>query len=295
MTEKIDFLDFQKQMQDQYGVDEADVARLKKVHIITFFTSADGKTMARLPRGGVVFRHNEGGMQINSGETWVCEIIERGTVFFAIGLLKLDAKFFFDLRADQVDRLAEVIWQDNQSILEPRFEEMYRQKLEDALNVRLQDSKRREEEALAKVKELEAEIEVIGARNRMLITKLEQELKGAGERTWEQVAAAPEPLSPALPASVGLRPKVRRVSADELFSEDFRRRSYFVHVSADQGLLTIRPHDQGNVMCLDRRITLLGLSLISPFSGPVDLPAEYDPKYGGYVVSLKYIPSSGEM
>lgn len=296
MNEKIDFLDFQRQMKDQFGVAEPDVERFKRVHILTFFNTPDGKIMARLPGGGVVFRHNEGGMQIGTGETWICELLEKKTTFFAIGLQKLDAKFFFDLRADQVDRLADVIWRDNQSILEPRFEEMYRKSLEDALNVRLQDSKKREEDALAKVKELEQDLEAVSAKNRMVIAKLEEELKEAKERAQKQIAtAAPEPSSPALPMPVNLRPHIRRVSADELYSEDFRQRNYFVHVSADQGLMTIRPHDQGNVVCLDRRITLVGLSLISPFSGPVDMPAEYDPRYGGYVVSLKYIPTSDEL
>lgn len=134
MSERIDFLDFQKNMQEEYGVTASDMDRLKKVQVLTFFSSTeDGKVMARLPGGGVVFRHKDGGMHINPGETWVCELLERGTTFFAIGVLKIDAKFFFDLRSDQIDIVAARIWEDNQSILEPRFEEMYRKTLDDAV------------------------------------------------------------------------------------------------------------------------------------------------------------------
>lgn len=296
MSERIDFLDFQMKMREEYGVTDADMDRLKKVQVLSFFTSDDsGTVMAKLSGGGIVFRHKDGGMHINPGETWVCELLERGTTFFAIGVLRLDAKFFFDLRADQVDIIADHIWKENQSILEPRFEERYRKKLEETLNARLLESKNREDEALATVDELKAEIEAINTRNKMVVSALEKELselKEGGHR-------APAPKSeqsdvPASPFSMELNPRIRRVGADELYSDDFRHRNYFVHLSADQSMLTIRPHDRGNVVCLDNRITLSGLGLISPYGGPADMPAEYNPKYGGYIVYLKYIPSTSQ-
>ena len=294
MSDRIDFFEFQRMFQEEHGITDADMDRLKKVQVLSFFTSEEsGTVMARLPGGGVVFRHKDGGMQINPGETWVCELLERGTTFFAIGMLKLDAKFFFDLRADQVDVLADLIWKDNQSILEPRFEEMYRKTLEETLNARLLESKRREDEALAKVEELRDEIEAISAKNNMVVTALERKLAELKESAMRAPSPEPERSTVSGPQfSIELNPRIRRVGPDELYSEDFRHRNYFVHLSADQSMLTIRPHDRGNVVCLDNRITLSGLGLISPYGGPADMPAEYSPKYGGYVVYLKYIPST---
>ena len=296
MSEKKNFLDFQKEMHEEYGVSYSDMDRLKKVQVLTFFTSdEDGKVMARMPGGGIVFRHKDGGTHINPGETWVCELLERGTTFFAIGVLKLDAKFFFDLRSDQVDVIADKIWEDNQSVLEPRFEEMYRKKAEDTLNTRLLESKKREDEALATVEDLKAEIEATGTRNKMVVVALEKELA----ELKESALRTPTPeldrtVVSGSPFSIEMTPRIRRVGADELYSEDFRHRHYFVHLSADRSMLTIRPHDRGNIVCLDNRITLCGLGLISPYGGPADMPAEYNPKYGGYVVYLKYIPSNSQ-
>lgn len=294
MSEKIDFLELQKQFQEEYDVPDGDMDRLKKVQILTFFTSEEsGKVMARLPGGGVVFRHKDGGMHINPGETWVCELLERGTTFFAIGVLKIDAKFFFDLRADQVDIIADHIWKENQSILEPRFEEMYRKKLDETLNARLLESKKREDEALAVVDELKAEIETINARHKMVVSALEKELYELKEGSLRATSPKPERSDvPVSPFSMEFNPRIRRVGPDELYSEGFHHRNYFVHLSADQSMLTIRPHDRGNVVCLDNRIILVGLGLISPYGGPADMPAEYNPKYGGYVVYLKYMPST---
>ena len=294
MSERIDLLDMQRRWQEENSVTDADMERLKKVQVLTFFSSSvDGNVMARLPGGGVVFRHKDGGRHIDAGETWVCELLERGTTFFAIGMLKLDAKSFFDLRSDQVDVLAGIVWKENQSILEPRLEEMYRKKLEDTLNERLLESKKREDEALTVIEEQKIEIEAINTRNKMVVAALEKEL--AELRESAQHAPTLEldrPTVTASPFSIELDPRIRRVGADELYSEGFHHRNYFVHLSADRSMLTIRPHDRGNVVCLDHRITLSGLGLISTYGGPADMPAEYNPKYGGYVVYLKYIPST---
>jgi hypothetical protein len=84
---------------------------------------------------------------------------------------------------------------------------------------------------------------------------------------------------------------IRRIDGDTLFSDDFVHRNYFVHVSSNQTVMTIRPHVEGNVLCIDKRIQLNGLSLISPYGGPTDVPAEYNPKYGGFLVMLKYSPA----
>jgi len=293
MNDKVDFLDFQKKFQEQYGIIDQDMAKIRKIHILTFRTAEDGRILSRLSTGGIVFRHKETGMNINSGETWVCEVIERNTTFFATGLLKLDAKFFFDLRSDQVEELASIVWEKNRSILEPRFEEMYLAQMREKLDEKLSESKKREEEANSRVEELKREIEALNIKNKMVIAAMESELAALKEKKTTETHAPPSESQVNIEERyfANVHPKIRRIGPDEIFSEDFRHRNYFVHISADQSAMTIRPHDQGTVVCVDKKITLNGLGIISPYSGPTDMPAEYNPKYGAYLVMIKYSAS----
>ena len=288
MSERMDFLDFQRRMQEEYGITDTDMERLKKVHVLTFFTTEGATGWPSCP-GGVVFRHKDGGQHIDAGETWVCEVLEKGTTFFAIGVLRIDAVLLRpSVGPGRCSRGHHLEGEPEHA--GASFREMYRNKLEETLNARLLESKKREEEALAKIEELKAEIDANNTRHKMVISVGE-----GADGTEESVRLTPSEdnaPAPAFPFSMELNPRIRRVSADELYSEDFRHRNYFVHLSGDHSILTIRPHDRGNVVCIDNRITLCGLSLVSPYGGPADMPAEYNPKYGGYVVYLKYIPST---
>jgi len=305
--EKVNILEMQRAFQEQStfqeqnGIPDQDMdAKIKKARILTFYESTNPSNnepaiMARLGTG-VVFRHREGGLQIQPGETWVCEILERGTTRFAIGLLKLDAKAFFDLRSDQVDEMARVIWEGNRHVLEPRLEEMYRKRMEETFGEKLRKEmeahNKKQAELTEQVEGLRSQLEAEKLSSKRIQTSLEKELeeekakKSKGGKS--QTATAETWLGMPSEAVV---PQVRRVSADELYSEAFlNSRRYLVHVSADRGLLTVRQSDRGTVECLDHRITLHGLGLITPYSEPIDVPAEYDPKYGGYRIWLKHIP-----
>lgn len=121
----------------------------------------------------------------------------------------------------------------------------------------------------------------------MVLASLEKELAVAKARTIVQIPATNEIASSLQIVPVNLNLRVRRVSPDELYCEGFRHRNYFVHLSADQSILVIRPYERGNVVCPDKRIKLNGLGLISPYRGPSDMPCEYNPN----MVAISYSSS----
>ncbi len=90
----------------------------------------------------------------------------------------------------------------------------------------------------------------------------------------------------ASPFRIG-RVSVERTGPDELRSEAFNRTRYFVHISSDYRILLIRPHDSGDVICIDNKIMLNGLSMALQFSGPTQLISEYSPEYGGILIHLR--------
>jgi hypothetical protein len=281
----MDLLEFQRKFQEQYGIIDEDVGKISKAHILTFWKDEEGRILSKLKGGGIVFRHRDGGQQINEGETWVCELLERNTTFFAIGVVRLDAKAFYDLRADQVDHLADVIWEKNSAMLEPRFETRYLETLNKKVEERAAEAKRKAEEETARAESLRKQMEAMEIRHKMELSAVEAALEDARKQAarQEKVHAPPS-------AEIGganLHPKVRRIGPDQVQSEDFTSRRYFVHVSVDRNTMTIRPHEKGSVLCADGVLSLAGLGLVSSYNGPTDLPAEYSPAYGGYLVLLK--------
>lgn len=288
MDKKMDLLEMQKKYQEQYGIIDEEMGRVSKAHILTFWKGDDGRPLSKLPRGGIVFPHREGGMQISEGETWVCEVLERNTTFFAIGLVRFDATAFFDLRSDQIDRIADLIWEKNQNMLEPRFETKYLDVLNRKVEERAGEARKKAEEEIARAEGLRKQIEALELKHKMETNALEKELQETKAAQVRQPALEQSGhLGPDVVQGTNLHPKVRRISPDQVQSEDFRDRRYFVHVSVDRNIMTIRPHEEGNVLCADGCLTMAGLGLLSSYNGPTDLSAEYSPKYGGYLVVLK--------
>jgi hypothetical protein len=308
MVERINLMDLQKknidmdELKKQYGFSNDNIKQLESVSILTFVQDEKDaeRVYSKLSNGGIVFRHHDGGQIIRPGETWVVELELKGTTYFAKGIARLDAQFFFDLRTDQVDLIAQTIWESQRSLLEPSLEERYRQDLieeaADAANKKVQKEtqkiKKERDQAKEELKELADKYK----RALKLVEKYKKKSK-------EQVVSKESPVDTtehsieSAPVMIGSgfctsHVEVRRSGPDFLESPQFIHRHYFVHVGSDQSILTIRPHDRGNVLCIDGKIQLQGLSMISSYSGPADVPAGYSPKYGGFVVYLRYNPST---
>jgi type I site-specific restriction-modification system R (restriction) subunit len=308
MVERINLLDMQKQavnlqeLQRQYGLSDASRKQLESVQILTFRQAEEDKTkiFAKLPGGGIAFRHKEGGMIINSGETWIVELSQKGSTFFAKGLARLDSQFFFDLRFDQVDLIADTIWKNNRTLLEPMLEERYKKTLYAEIENEIKSkSDRKLKEKTEEINQFKEQLELIKKKYDKAISALKEtktintkHIKQKKETKNENSAPAQTIERYESEEFIVRAPRIRRVQPDVLESQDFKHQHYYVHVSSDQSIMTIRPHDKGNILCTNKRITLRGLSLISSYGGPADFPAEYNPKYGGYLVYLKYIPST---
>lgn len=277
----------------EFPVEEKDRPHPNVVKVVTFFQGDEGKVLAKLPSGMVVFRHREWERIINPGETWIVEIEQRGyTTSFAKGLQKLDANFFFQLTHEHVEQVVDMIWEKNRAQIEPLLEERLsaeriKNAIDEAIAAQSQQCLESLKEERSKRETLESEV----LRLKIINTALEGEnatlrtQKANVEEVSKEVPVADqEPFSPfTIP-----RVSIKRTGPDELESKNFNKRHYFVHVSRDQTQMTIRPHDSGNIMCLDNKLHLDGLGLIAPFNGPTELSAEYSPKYGGFLVLLKY-------
>ncbi|PKK86028.1 MAG: hypothetical protein CVT48_02940 [Thermoplasmata archaeon HGW-Thermoplasmata-1] len=282
-----------EEFKEREGLAEEDRERLETTKVITFWQNEDGNTMSRLPSGGVVFPHRQWADIIVPGETWLSELEQRGTTFFAKGIKKIDSAFFLDLRSDQMDEVAKALWEQNRELLEPMLEEKYQHVMEKAIEERAAESKRIADETQTKLAEREAELTQLKQMHKLTVTALEREIRDREER---EKSDTDTPAPPMFSDGFSPRaPKIRRIEPDVLESKDFTSVHYFVHVSPDRSVMTIRPHEQGNVACSNNRLELSGLSLILPYGGPGNIPAEYSAKYGGYVAHLRYTPSDKMM
>jgi len=303
MTDRIDLMDLQRKRVDaeelkkQYGLTDDHFNRLQKVHILTFYHSEKDKklVMATLDNGGVVFRHHHGGQMIQAGETWIVEVEQKKTTFFAKGLVKLDSQFFFDLRVDQVDVIADTIWKKYRSIIEPLLEERYKEYLQEILEKEIQAEHTKE------IQKFKTQIKELKKKNKKQLEKFKQLKEKVGKKkTKKKTTVKKEVSTPEKPRSQSffqkheemMHPVIRRIKPDVLESPQFTKDHYFVHISSDQSIMTIIPHKGGPIPCVDNQLHLQGLGLISEYGGPYNMSAEYSPKYGGYVVYLKYTPSS---
>lgn len=298
----MDFYDFVRENNQKYGTTDDDWEPYKKTAIVRFETDDRGTVLGRV-NGKVVFRHSTS-MEIQSGETWIVNLVENpnsGKNYFAKPVMKLDSKFMFDLRKDQLDLVADHLWREQRSVLEPMFEERYKdtieQRIADAteevkrkmeermteMASAVEDMKTRSEEDASVISSLEDKIEEL---NRMLEVK-ETELKDAKVNVKAVTTTVQNGDVFEQRDFSGKEVEVVRTGPDSISSKSFKKARYFVNLSADHRFLLVRPDNTANVLCVDRTIVLAGLSEISPFEGEGPMPAEYSRKYEGYIVYLK--------
>ncbi len=298
----MDFYDFVRENNQKYGTTDDDWEPYKKTAIVRFETDDRGTVLGRV-NGKVVFRHSTS-MEIQSGETWIVNLVENpnsGKNYFAKPVMKLDSKFMFDLRKDQLDLVADHLWREQRSVLEPMFEERYKETIEQRIADATEDVKRKMEERMTEmasavedmktrseedasvISSLEDKIEEL---NRMLEVK-ETELKDAKVNVKAVTTTVQNGDVFEQRDFSGKEVEVVRTGPDSISSKSFKKARYFVNLSADHRFLLVRPDNTANVLCVDRTIVLAGLGEISPFEGEGPMPAEYSRRYEGYIVYLK--------
>ncbi len=304
MPEKKDLLDLQKEnltsseLQSQYNITKQEAQRIQDIQLLTFYQSDKNKIVAKSPSAGFVLRHKEGGNQINPGETWFVELERHDTYCFAKPIEKVDARFFFDLRVDQIETITDIIFSKHKTIIEPtleeRIKEEIRHEIEEEYNKQLKNDTKHLED---KNRILEKELKTIKIKHQKALDALEKANQQKTQITPQKNKDVKENLSHQIATyfpSEYQDLKIRRIQPDMLESESFTKPNYFVHISSDQTLMIIRPHAQGNILCTDNKIALKGLGLITEYGGPEDLVCRYNSRYGGFEVNLKYRPSTSQ-
>jgi len=280
----MDFYSLQKELKDKWDIDDDSWDGLKNTAILTFERDAKNNNVLSKHAGRYVFRDKNHEDRIFEGETWICSLSLRGNYYFAKGLQRLDGSFMLELKREQMEDIADAVWKGHRDKIEPILEEKYKEVMKKAIGEKVAEAVGEKESV---IRDLNIQIETLEQRdseNRQIIASLEERARTAESR--------PEcPEEPALRISsstfrVG-RVSVERTGPDELYSNDFDRTRYFVHISSDYRLLLVRPHDSGDVVCIDNRIMLNGLSMALQFSGPTQLISEYSPEYGGILIHLR--------
>ncbi|NLL95140.1 MAG: hypothetical protein GX224_05260 [Thermoplasmatales archaeon] len=276
-----DFLgDFGK----HFGIEEHDLSPFTKVRILHFRLDAKGNISASL-NGRPVFKDRSSEDDIKDGETWVCKVdMSRDSYYFASTIVKLDAQFYFELSRDQMDAIADNVWERHRDMINPLMEDRYRAAIAAKIEKAVRDAELESDERIEELEKTVADFERKDAENRHIIASLQQKL--------ERCEGSPPPAPPSgglfMPGPVQSTIVIHRSGPDELSSEGFTSHRYFAHFSADQKILLIRPHDEGNIICdvEDRTIRLGGLGKISYFDGPENVFAEYAPQYGGFLMRI---------
>jgi uncharacterized coiled-coil protein SlyX len=297
----MDFLEFQKEMNDQYGTTDSDWAPLRKAAVVRFDYDDKNNLSGQYNRKFVYpdWDHTD---VIRAGDIWLVTLTDNPKTYanyFAKPLRKIDASFLYEMNKSQLDSLAISLWENNRAILEPFMEERYQDVMNEHIGKALEE---RTEELNKKIAELEAQLQEmreINDQDKKIIQSNEERI---GFLTAKLTVLEKEHSVPVKPAPAEARPPsietfsesvevpkvvIERSGPDSLTSEGFTKSRYFVHLSADHRMLLIRDNKDGNVICMDNTLILSGLSTIMPYNEGDVLVGEYSSRYGGLVVYLK--------
>ena len=282
----MDFNDFLAEYNEKYGLSEEDWDGLRKNVILSFLEEDGGKVMA-WHKGIPVFRHRDSDKVISAGDVWICSLDKsKETYYFAKGLQRIDSSFVYELKRDQIEEIANITWDKQRVVIEPLLEDRYKNIMEEKLMQAIDDTKEKYEEQLCQMRDSIHQLEQRDAENKKIIASLQEQKKTAKRSEEHAVNETAPPVNLADSFSLVKDTAVRRDGPDTISSPFFSRSRYFVHLSADHRLLTIKPHESGNVICIDNTMALAGLNLVSPYEGPCDMISEYSPQYGGLKIYL---------
>ncbi len=280
----MDFNDFLKEYSEKYGVVDEDWNNLKKNVILTFFEEED-RVLSKY-KGIPVFRHKTTESNISPGETWICSLDDKQTYYFAKGLQRIDSSFMYELKKDQIDEMAAAVWNKQRHIIEPMLEEKYKEEMKDKISEAVESERKEQTVQIEALKEQIHQLEQKDVENKQIIASLTDKINNASAvETKRGDILVGETFLHAPDKAADMH--IYRDGPDTISSPMFDRPRYFVHLSTDHRILLIKPHDSGNVVCINNALVLYGLSLVSQYEGPCEMTSEYNPKYGGIQVYLR--------
>lgn len=269
----------------EYGLDDEDWEDLKNTAVLTFLEDDSGK-VSSMYKSRRVYRHYDSERTILPGETWICSLVSSQTfTYFARGLQRVDSSFMFELKKDQKDAIAASIWDKHKNTIEPLLEEKYKDILSKNIAQAVADTKKEYEITIKELQETARGLEQKDAENKNIITSLQEKLNASEA---EKDSGLNKNLIPNMPfyTPPQISFSVRRDGPDSISSESFNKSRYFIHLSADRRIIVVKPHDEGNVVCMNNTIILEGLSLISSYNGPQEMVSEYNHIFGGIQIYL---------
>ena len=283
----MDFHRWVAEENEKFGLVDEDWEDIKNTAVLTFVSEENGSVKSTY-KGILVFRHRDSEKTIMPGETWICSLVSKQTYYFARGLKRIDSAFMFELKKDQMDAIASGIWEKHRNILEPLMEEKYEDIINKKITQAVEETRLEYETEMSGLKDTIHDLEQKEAENKHIISSLYEKLNDAeveknSKPKVEEIQSLqglPVYTAPAMSVSV------RRDGPDSISCDMFNRPRYFVHLSADHRIIVVRPHEQGNVVCMNNTIVLEGLAMISSFSGPYDMVSEYNQIYGGIQIYL---------
>ena len=256
---------------EKYGLTEDDWDPYRKSAVIRF--DYDGKNVSGTYRGNVVYRDWGSESVILPGEIWICSLKANpsGMNYFAKAIQKVDASYLHELRKDQQDEIADALWDAHKDILEPMFEERYKQANEERISKAVSDATKALEAEEAELRDKIAVLETKRAEDERIIASLRSNLDAAMKAPRSRASSKTVPVQA---PSGGQDAVVSRTGPVTIRSDVFTFSRCFVHLTFDHKSIKITPDDRGDVICVDGEISLKGLDAISPYAEGAEMPCD---------------------
>ena len=149
----------------KFGINDGDWRYLTQSAALKFEMDKKGN-VSSIYKGLYVYRDRDSEENILPGETWIVSLTlnpKTESNYFAKGIMRIDARFLFDLEKDQMDEIADAVWNNCRKEIEEsfasRFEAEKSKLVEEAVAERTAAYKSQIDEANAKVSSLENKIE----------------------------------------------------------------------------------------------------------------------------------------
>jgi len=302
----MDIMDWMRENNEKYGTSDEDWGFLNNAGVVRFDYDEKGY-VSGMYHGKTVYRDSYHEADIVPGDIWIVSLSlnpKTGANYFAKPLMKIDGSFLYQMKKDQIDSLAKYLWDNNRVILEPVMEEIYKDVAAEQIANAVKEQTAALESQIEKLKDDLSEQQRLNAEDKAIIESMEKEneLLSAKVLVMENspgVIVSPQPIpevkkQTATESTEEFKEQVKppksiiiRTGPDTIRSDGFGKARYFVHMSSDHSRLLIRDDKNGNVVCMEKTITLSGLNSILPFSEECVMQSEYSPKYGGILVYLK--------
>lgn len=271
---------------DKWNLADDGLDSIESAVALTFYRDPVRNIILSKYRGRNVYRDRAFENIIREGETWLCTLTLMGHYYFAKAVHRVDGAFLMEMRGDQIEDIVEIILTKHRDAVEPLLEEKYKEITKKFIGEKVAEAVKEKEEHISELNSKIEELEGKDKENRQIISSLEEKV-----RMYEM--RPPEPCGETIPNADGFtsfRPEritVERIGPDEIYSESFCKTRYFVHISADYRILVVRPHENGDVVCMRHTMMLNGLNMVLPFSERTTMISEYSPEYGGIVIYLR--------